>query len=95
MIVNQSSVIRVITKNSELLWLSPVAAWINICSMFLMFCIIVWVADQYQGGIGGLPIQENIDLMAAELKTKLLIVSLKFDYFDFDKKLRAETFRSS
>ena len=63
--------------------------------MFLMFCIIVWVADQYQGGIGGLPIQENIDLMAAELKTKLLIVSLKFDYFDFDKKLRAETFRSS
>ena len=44
--------------------------------MFLIFCILIWVADQYQGGIGGLPIQECVDMLAAELKLKLLIVSL-------------------
>ena len=58
----------------ELMWLSPVAAWINILSMFLIFCIVLWVIDQYQGGLG-LPIQENIDLLSEELKLKLLIVS--------------------
>lgn len=56
----------------ELMWLSPVAAWINILSMFLIFCIILWVVDQYQGGLG-LPIQENIDLLSEELKLKLLV----------------------
>ena len=56
------------------MWLSPVAAWINILSMFLIFCIVLWVIDQYQGGLG-LPIQENIDLLSEELKLKLLIVS--------------------
>lgn len=56
----------------ELMWLSPVAAWINILSMFLIFCIVLWVIDQYQGGLG-LPIQENIDLLSEELKLKLLI----------------------
>ena len=58
----------------ELMWLSPVAAWINILSMFLIFCIVLWVIDQYQAGLG-LPIQENIDLLSEELKLKLLIVS--------------------
>jgi len=61
-------------KHLELMWLSPVAAWINILSMFLIFCIVLWVIDQYQGGLG-LPIQENIDLLSEELKLKLLIVS--------------------
>jgi len=59
---------------SELFWLNPVAAWINIISLFLMFCIILWVIDQYQGGIG-LPIQENIDVLSEELKHRLLMVS--------------------
>jgi len=57
----------------ELFWLSPVAAWLNIGSMFLIFCIMLWVVDQYQGGIANLPIQENIDMLANELRTKLLI----------------------
>jgi hypothetical protein len=56
----------------ELFWLNPVAAWINIISLFLIFCIILWVIDQYQGGIG-LPIQENIDVLSEELKQRLLM----------------------
>ena len=71
------STVSVVTQKHvflELMWLSPVAAWINILSMFLIFCIVLWVIDQYQGGLG-LPIQENIDLLSEELKLKLLIVS--------------------
>ena len=43
--------------------------------MFLIFCLVVWVVDQYQGGIG-LPIQENVDQLADVLKLNLLMVRL-------------------
>jgi len=56
----------------ELFWLSPVAAWINLVSMFLVFCLIIWVVDQYQGGLG-LPVQENVDQLADLLKSNILM----------------------
>lgn len=56
----------------ELFWLSPVAAWINLVSMFLILCLVIWVVDQYQGGLG-VPIQENVDSLADMLKTNILM----------------------
>lgn len=43
--------------------------------MFLVFCLIIWVVDQYQGGLG-LPVQENVDQLADLLKSNILMVCL-------------------
>ena len=50
--------------------------------MFLVFCLIIWVVDQYQGGLG-LPVQENVDQLADLLKSNILMVCIDNSYFDF------------
>ena len=58
------------------------AAWINLVSMFLVFCLIIWVVDQYQGGLG-LPVQENVDQLADLLKSNILMVCIEMSSYDF------------
>ena len=50
--------------------------------MFLVFCLIIWVVDQYQGGLG-LPVQENVDQLADLLKSNILMVCIDMSSYDF------------
>ena len=50
--------------------------------MFLVFCLIIWVVDQYQGGLG-LPVQENVDQLADLLKSNILMVGIDTSSYDF------------
>ena len=50
--------------------------------MFLVFCLIIWVVDQYQGGLG-LPVQENVDQLADLLKSNILMVRIDMSSYDF------------
>ena len=64
--------------------------------MFLVFCLIIWVVDQYQGGLG-LPVQENVDQLADLLKSNILMVctdmsSNDFLHFEFFVKFLLSSF---
>ncbi|CAG5112714.1 Oidioi.mRNA.OKI2018_I69.chr2.g6897.t1.cds [Oikopleura dioica] len=56
----------------EMLWLSPIAAFVNIVSTLLIGGILVWLADQSNLIPGGFPVQQIIDLIAELLRDNIL-----------------------
>ena len=58
----------------EMLWLSPVAAFVNVLSTLLIGGILVWLADQSNLIPGGFPVQQIIDMIAELLRDNILKV---------------------
>jgi len=56
----------------EMLWLSPVAAFVNALSTLLIGGILVWLADQSNLIPGGFPVQQIIDMIAELLRDNIL-----------------------
>ena len=57
-----------------MLWLSPVAAFVNVLSTLLIGGILVWLADQSNLIPGGFPVQQIIDMIAELLRDNILKV---------------------
>ena len=62
----------------EMLWLSPIAAFVNVVSTLLIGGILVWLADQSNLIPGGFPVQQIIDLIAELLRDNILKVLSRF-----------------